>query len=100
MNRLERSMEALEIHNLAVLRAAVEGKPLRSYFGSFMGLSGWIASTRVHGLIDEAGNPTALGVELAKQLALTDQEAGRAYLWRGATDLVARARGIHQGLAA
>lgn len=73
-------MATLEIHNLAVLRAAVEGKALGAYFGSFMGLSGWIASTRLQGLIDESDRPTALGADLAKNLAPANLESGRASL--------------------
>ena len=81
----------VSIHNLAVLRASVEGVHLGTYFGALGALPHWIESTRALGWIDSDGKPTEFGTQLARSLALAGQGAGRAYLWRDADALVAKA---------
>lgn len=61
------------IHNLAVLRASVEGIHLRTYFGSWGALNFWIESSKVLGLIDTEGMPTVAGSNLAQTLDLLNQ---------------------------
>lgn len=83
---------SIEIHNLAVLRAAVEGVHLGSYFGSFGALKHWIASTQSLGWIDVDEVPTDAGLAVAKELELSSQEAGRAYLWGQSCALMEKAK--------
>lgn len=88
-------MKQISIHNLAVLRAVVEGQEeLGVYFGSTAALDWWISSTCNHGLIDASGMATSLGTSMASQLNLSGQGAGRAYLWRHASELEKQAHSI------
>lgn len=80
------------IFNLAVLRAAVEGVRLGTYFGSTAELDHWIAVTQNLGWIDADNSPTAFGQELARALNLSAQEPTRAYLWWKSSELVAKAK--------
>lgn len=82
----------ISIHNLAVLRASIEGVHLGTYFGSWGALKSWIESTKVLGLIDSEGMPTDKGANLAQTLDLLNQGEQRAYLWKSATMLEAKAR--------
>lgn len=84
----------VSIHNLAVLRASVEGEHLGCYFGSWGALKGWIESTQAFGLIDAHGLPTAEGANVARALDLMNQGGGRAYLWPHATSLETQARAL------
>jgi hypothetical protein len=83
---------AIEIHNLAVLRSATEGKHLGTYFGSWGALDGWIRDTRELGWVDSEGRPTDKGAALAAALDLSNAGDGRAYMWRTAKSLVSAAR--------
>jgi hypothetical protein len=86
-------MAQISIHNLAVLRAAVEGlEELGTYFGSTVALNHWIASTRSFGLLDASDSVTDLGVSIASQLDLTNQGIGRSYLWRNVSELEKKAQ--------
>lgn len=82
----------IEIHNLAVLRAAVEGLHLGTYFGSWGALQHWIESTVALGLLDGEKRPTQAGIEMAHHLSLTDLPTGRAYLWPRASELESKAQ--------
>lgn len=81
----------VQIHNLAVLRAANEGKHLGAYFGSWTALNIWVTNTQTLGWIDADGKPTDHGVSIAMKLDLSSQGDGRAYMWRNASDLVVKA---------
>jgi hypothetical protein len=78
--------DRISIHNLAVLRAAVEGAHMGAYFGSWAGLQYWISSTEALGLVDGSGKPTLAGRALAEKLDLSTKGAGRAYMWREAAE--------------
>ncbi len=84
----------ISIHNLAVLRAAVEGAHLGTYFGSWAGLQHWIGSTASLGLVDADGKPTPAGAAMATALDLSAQGSGRAYMWPKATQLEAEASAL------
>lgn len=81
----------VEIFNLAVLRAAAEGKSLGTYFGSTAALKFWIEATKNLGWIDADRVPTELGRRVSEELALSSQEEGRAYAWRHAGQLTEQA---------
>lgn len=86
-------MAQISIHNLAVLRAAVEGREeLGTYFGSTGALNQWISSTRDFGLIDTSDVATDIGISMASQLNLSNQGVGRAYLWTNASELEKKAQ--------
>ena len=88
-------MAQISIHNLAVLRAAVEGlEELGTYFGSTVALNHWISSTRSFGLIDASDAATDLGASIAFQLDLSNQGIGRAYLWRNVSELEKKAQAL------
>jgi hypothetical protein len=90
-------MDQISIHNLAVLRAAVEGAPTHTYFASLIALEHWVTSTAAHGLVtwdltdSYKAQPTPAGTQLYQQLDLGSNPAGRAYLWPRALDLVNQA---------
>ncbi len=94
-------MKRISIHNLAVLRAVVEGQEeLGVYFGSTAALDWWISSTFNLGLIDDSGIATSLGASMASQLNLSGQGAGRAYLWTNASKLEKQAHSILNSISA
>jgi hypothetical protein len=82
---------AISIFHLAVLRAAVEGVPSRTYFGSTMALREWVAETKDLGLIDSPQYATELGQHVAAAVELDRLPAGPAYLWPGDEALEAAA---------
>lgn len=87
---------SISIHNLAVLRAALEKQHLGTYFGSLGALAHWIDSTCSLGLIDQDGKGTDLGRALALHLDLFAKGMRRAYLWTDADALVTRAEAFMQ----
>ena len=85
------AFSTISIHNLAVLRAAVEGVHLGTYFGSWASLRLWIEDTHGLGWIDLDGQPSNTGLTLAAKLPFATQGHGRAYLWPDSDALVAMA---------
>ena len=78
----------ISIHNIAVLRAAVEGKDLGYYFSSFGALVHWQESTAQLGWIEhKTATPLGQAVYAACKL---DQQPGfqRAYMWPDSQRLV------------
>lgn len=82
---------SISLHNLSILRAAVEGRPLESYFGSTGALQFWIDSTVALGLVNAQHEPTPLGESISRRIGLTSQPSGRATLWRDALEIEKRA---------
>lgn len=73
----------LQIFHLAILRAAVEGKPIATYFGSTMALAYWLEETKALDLVvgDINVEATQKGVDLYRQLRLNALPEGRATFW-------------------
>lgn len=95
MNRSEKSTAiAISIFHLAVLRAAVEGVPFRTYFGSTMALREWVSETMALGLIDSPQSATELGQRVAAAVEIDGLPAGPAYLWPGDDALEAAAAAV------
>jgi hypothetical protein len=84
----------VSILHLAVLRAAVEGVPASTYFGSLGALANWIEETRLKSLIVSTAEPTELGRRVAEFAGLRDLGPGRAYLWEGREAALAKAQEI------
>ncbi|WP_395794795.1 hypothetical protein [Aquimonas sp.] len=82
---------AISIFHLAVLRAAVESVPLRTYFGSTMALREWISETTALGLIDSLQSVTELGKRVAAAVEIDRLPSCPAYLWPGDEALEAAA---------
>ena len=70
----------------------LRGQALGHVFRILAALSFWICNTETLRGIDTDGKPTAHGTAIAAELELSEQGAGRAYMWRRASDLVAKAR--------
>lgn len=88
---------AISIFHLAVLRAAVEGVPSRTYFGSTMALREWVSETMALGLIDSPQSATELGQRVAAAVEIDGLPAGPAYLWPGDDALEAAAAAVMAG---
>ena len=80
------SGDRIGIHELGVLRAAVEGVSLGTYLGSTIEIDHWREALIERGLIAENCRATAGGYALAAELHLSDQPKCRAYLWPIATE--------------
>lgn len=82
-------MPQVSIHNIAVLRAAVEGKDLGHYFASFVALTHWCESTEQLGWIEQKV-ATQLGHDIYTACKLGQQPGfQRAYMWPDSERLVA-----------
>ena len=67
---------------LGILRAAVEGISLYTYFSALQGFDVHKASAISLGLIHENGTPTEFGKAEYKRLALDKYPKCRSYLWQ------------------
>ena len=92
--RIRRKIKAIEIFNIAVLRARIEEKDAGFYFGSLIGLKHWIQQTYDLGWIDVKGRPTALGRALANSIPFEQYGSGRAYLWPNMKDLERKVKAL------
>ena len=69
------------IHELGILRAAAERRPLDTYLGSTLALEYYRALLVSRGLLDMESRCTRAGKALAAELQLSKQPRCRAYLW-------------------
>ena len=75
------SEERYSIHVLAVLRAAVEGVYLGTYFGSTVALPDWIEKAQSAGVIDDTRLPTDKGREVCARGGLLALSRNRQTSW-------------------
>lgn len=69
-----------ELYELAILRAAVEGLPPGTYFGSHLALDHWTKAAERAGLT-KGSSVTELGMRIYARFKLGEQPKCRATFW-------------------